>query len=238
MWAIGGALAELAIGAVTPGRAWAALANGADVYAFLVGILVLAELAHSQGVFDWLAGHADEYTGSSRQRLMLLFFGVGTVVTATLSNDTAIIVLVPAALALGQRIGGSPLPYLFACAFVANAASFLLPTGNPANLLIYGKALPSLVSWVGIYGAASVAAILATYLALLWSFRRELGTTVENRLTPPRSTVCGCVSRRPARSEARRARRALEHRTVGRRAAGYCFRSRGSRSRSVCESSA
>jgi arsenical pump membrane protein len=103
-----------------------------------------------------------------------LLYGAGVFVTATLSNDTAIIVLTPAALALGRRIGGSPLPYLFACAFVANAASFLLPTGNPANLLVYGRDLPALLPWLRAYGLAAVATIVLTYAGLVWSFRADL----------------------------------------------------------------
>lgn len=191
VWAVAGALAEVAIGAVSLPDAWAAVAGGADVYAFLIGILVLAEIARSQGVFEWLAGRADEVAGGSRHRLLLLLYGVGVVVTATLSNDTAIIVLTPAALALARRMGGSPLPLLFACAFVANAASFLLPTGNPANLLVYGRALPALLPWVAAYGVAAAAAILLTYGALVWSSRTDLCEPIADRDGRPQSTPAG-----------------------------------------------
>jgi arsenical pump membrane protein len=189
MWALGGAAAEIAVGAVSLSGAWNAVAGGLNVYGFLAGILVLAEVARSQGVFEWLAGYAEAAANRSRAHLLLLLYGVGVAVTATLSNDTAIIVLTPAALALGRRIGGSPLPYLFACAFVANAASFLLPTGNPANLLLYGHDVPALLPWLRTYGMAAVATIVLTYIGLVWSFRADLRpATTEQREARPRST--------------------------------------------------
>jgi len=187
VWAVAGALAEVAAGAVAGPAAWSATLGGADVYAFLVGVLMLAEAARSQGVFAWLAGRAEALAGDSRFRLLALVYGAGVLVTATLSNDTAIIVLTPAALALGRRIG-SPLPYLFSCAFVANAASFLLPSGNPANLLLYARSLPALGPWLAVYGMAGISATLLTFVLLAWSSRGELAAPIGARDERPRSS--------------------------------------------------
>ncbi len=45
-----------------------------------------------------------------------------------------------------------PLPYLFACALVANAASFVLPISNPANLVLFGGHMPPLRQWLALFG--------------------------------------------------------------------------------------
>ena len=37
---------------------------------------------------------------------------------------------------------------LFACAFIANAASFVLPISNPANLVVFHKDMPLLLRWL------------------------------------------------------------------------------------------
>ena len=66
------------------------------------------------------------------------------------------------------------MPYLLICAFVANAASFVLPISNPANLVVYGAALPPLVGWLRQFGPASVVAIVVTFLALWLTQRRAL----------------------------------------------------------------
>ena len=48
-------------------------------------------------------------------------------------------VLTPAGYAATKHARVGPLPYLFSCAFVANAARFVLPISNPANLVVYGQ---------------------------------------------------------------------------------------------------
>ncbi len=189
MWAAGGALAEVAIGASPLWDAWAAIRRGADVYAFLIGILALAAAVRTLGIFEWLAGRAEVLARGSRPRALALCYGVGVLVTATLSNDAAIILLTPAALALGRRLGGSPLPYLYACPFVACAASFLLPTGNPANLLLYDAGLPPLGAWLATYALAALAAIGITYAGLAWISRRELAQACDLPADRPRSTA-------------------------------------------------
>ncbi len=80
--------------------------------------------------------------GGSPQRLFLLIYIVGTLVTVLLSNDATAIVLTPAVYAATRAAGAKPLPYLFVCAFIANAASFVLPISNPANLVVFGDRMP------------------------------------------------------------------------------------------------
>ena len=102
-------------------------------------------------------------------------FWVGTLVTVLLSNDATAVVLTPAVAAVVRAAEAKqPLPYLFACAFIANAASFVLPISNPANLVIYGSHMPPLLHWLPQYAAPSLCAILATYAALRWSQRGAL----------------------------------------------------------------
>jgi len=174
VFAVAGAALLVALQGISVSDAFAALLRGANVYAFLLGIVLLAEIARSERLFDYLAVYALRAARGSRKRLFGLIYGVGIVVTALLSNDTTVVVLTPAVLAVLARTDLDPLPYLFACAFVANAASFVLPISNPANLVIYGHALPALLPWLEGFGLAAVAAIALTYGALHVLFRKPL----------------------------------------------------------------
>jgi arsenical pump membrane protein len=173
-WALGGAGAALLLRVESPAAAWSAIAGGANVYAFLAGIAVLAELARAEGVFAALAERARAASGGSRARLLALVYAAGAAVTALLSNDTTALVLTPAIFAVLDGAGVDPLPYLYACAFVANAASFVLPFSNPANLVTYGSRLPALGAWIGAFGPAALAAVAVTYGMLAWFFRARL----------------------------------------------------------------
>lgn len=173
VWALCGASLLIVFGSVPVNAAASAIGRGFQVYLFLVGLLALAELARLEGVFTWLSGRALWAAGHSKVRLFTLIYGIGVVVTALLSNDATAVVLTPAVFAVLARTDVRPLPYLYGCAFVSNAASFLLPIGNPANLLVFAKTLPPLIDWLGAFLIPSVLAIVATYAVLWLLFRTD-----------------------------------------------------------------
>jgi arsenical pump membrane protein len=152
--------------------------NGLDVYLFLIGMMLLAELARREGLFDWLAAVAVDYARGSPQRLFTLIYIVGVLVTVFLSNDATAVVLTPAVYAAARAAGAEPLPYLFICAFIANAASFVLPISNPANLVVFGTQMPPLASWLGQFALPSILSIGATYVAM----RLCLRSTIDSEL--------------------------------------------------------
>ena len=180
VWAVSGAALLVALQVLAPMDALAGVAKGTDVYLFLIGMMLLAEVARQEGLFDWLAAHATRRANGSGLRLFLLIYGVGTIVTTFLSNDAAAVVLTPAvAAAVKTAKADNPLPYLLICAFIANAASFVLPISNPANLVIYGDHIPPLLQWLPRYALPSAAAIVVTYWALRWTQREALNQTIE-----------------------------------------------------------
>ena len=172
VWALGGAALLVAFNLVSPHAAGGAVARGYDVYLFLLGMLALSELARCQGVFAWLADRALRGARGSRQRLFFLVYGVGVLVTTLLSNDATAVVLTPAVIAVLSRTDADPMPFLYACAFVAGAASFVLPISNPANLVVFGRHLPPLGLWLDIFFLPALAAVLGT-LAMLYALSRR-----------------------------------------------------------------
>jgi len=179
-WAGGGALLLVALRLVPLQLAGRAVAEGTDVYLFLIGMMLLSALAEEHGVFSWLAAAAVRGADGSRARLFTLVYAIGTVVTIFLSNDATAVVLTPAILTAVRRARVGPLPYLFACALIANAASFVLPISNPANLVVFHDGMPPLGRWLMAFGVPSLLSIAATYLILRWLFRRELAGNIEH----------------------------------------------------------
>src|SRR5580658_4113381 len=158
-WAVSGALALVAFSLISPMAALGAVEKGTDVYLFLIGMMILAELARREGLFDWLAAYALVHARGSGNRLFLLIYAVGTLVTIFLSNDATAVVLTPAVYAVARHAKAPPLPYLLICAFIANAASFVLPISNPANLVVFGDQMPPLREWLGEFAAASAVSV-------------------------------------------------------------------------------
>ena len=186
IWAVAGAIAVVAFGLLPWTDAVAGLHKGLDVYLFLAGMMLLAEVARREGLFDWLAALATSHADGSASRLFLLTYIVGAIVTVFLSNDATAVVLTPAvAAAVKAARAEQPVPYLLVCAFIANAASFVLPISNPANLVIYGNHMPPLLQWLPRYLLPSVVSIAATYLALRWTQRRLLTQTLAKDVAVP-----------------------------------------------------
>ena len=186
IWAVAGAVLLVVLGLLPVSEALAGVAKGTDVYLFLAGMMLLAELARQEGLFDWLAAKAAGHAKGSATRLFSLVFAVGTLVTVFLSNDATAVVLTPAVAAVVRAAKAKEaLPYLLICAFIANAASFVLPISNPANLVIYGSHMPPLLRWLPSYALPSVLSILATYLVLRWSQRAHLRQAISSEIDMP-----------------------------------------------------
>jgi arsenical pump membrane protein len=174
VWAVAAATLLVILQLLSWQDALAAAAKGMDVYLFLIGMMLLSEVARREGLFDWLASHAVAYARGSASRLFLIIYIVGTVVTVFLSNDATAVVLTPAVYAAARAAKVEPLPYLFVCAFIANAASFVLPISNPANIVVFGDKLPHLFTWLKLFALPSAVAIATTYLALRFTQRKAL----------------------------------------------------------------
>ena len=174
IWAVTGAVLLVILGLLPLGAAMAAIAKGADVYLFLTGMMLLSEAARAEGLFDWLAATAVNHAKGSPARLFALIYAAGAVVTMFMSNDATAVVLTPAVYAAARASKAEPLPLLFACALVANAASFVLPISNPANLVLYGGHMPGLGAWLGAFALPSLASIGVTFLLLRLVERRRL----------------------------------------------------------------
>ncbi|MGN6468780.1 MAG: arsenic transporter [Rhizobiaceae bacterium] len=195
IWAVAGAVLIVGLGFLPLSGAWRGILAGLDVYLFLIGMMLLSEVARESGLFDWLAALATRLAKGSPTRLFTLVYGVGIVVTVFLSNDAAAVVLTPAvAAAMRAAAVSEPLPYLLICAFIANAASFVLPISNPANLVVYASHMPPLFEWLPLFALPSLASIAATYAMLRWSQRAELRHEMVRQVPMPHLSFGGRVA--------------------------------------------
>jgi arsenical pump membrane protein len=197
IWATLGALALIVLGLMPLSDALRAVARGADVYLFLIGMMLLSEVARREGLFDHVAAVAARHARGSARRLFVLIYAVGTVVTVFLSNDATAVVLTPAVYAAARAAKAEPLPYLLVCAFIANAASFVLPISNPANLVVFASRMPPLLEWLERFALPSVLSIAATFVVLRLTQRAALRQALATDIEAPglsragRLAACG-----------------------------------------------
>ena len=170
---VGGAL-MLGIGVVSPVQAAQKVAGNWNVFLFFLGLFTISAIADLAGVFDWLADRAARLSGGSSRRLLINVFLLGALVSAFLSNDATVLILTPVVLTLITRLGLPARPYVFACAFIANAASFTLPVSNPVNIVVLTAFPVPLPAYLVHLLPAAVASVAINLVVFLLLFRRDL----------------------------------------------------------------
>jgi arsenical pump membrane protein len=133
--ALGAAGVDLAFGAALA----PALAVVVPLTAFLGAALTLATLVERSGIADRVASILAARAGGSALALYALVCATCAVLTAAVSLDGAVVLVVPLLLVLSRRFGAPFAPLFLGALIVANAGSIAVPQGNPTNLVVMGR---------------------------------------------------------------------------------------------------
>ncbi|GII92383.1 SLC13 family permease [Sinosporangium siamense] len=160
------------------------LARVGPLLVFLIGVIVLAELAKEAQVFDAIAERVAIAGRGNYLALFLLCTAFASLVTMFLNLDTTAVLLTPVMLALAARTGIAALPLAMTTVWLANTASLLLPVSNLTNLLAMNRIDLSTRDFAARMWAPQLAAIAVT-MVFLWVFYWRAGARGEQRYTPP-----------------------------------------------------
>ncbi|MFE2189197.1 SLC13 family permease [Streptomyces sp. NPDC059455] len=164
----------VAIGAVSPSRAWAEARELLPVVGFLAAVLLLARMCADEGLFE-AAGQAVARACAGRtDRLLGGVFAVAAAVTAVLSLDATVVLLTPVVFATAARLGARSRPHVYACAHLSNSASLLLPVSNLTNLLALEAGGVSFTRFAVLMGPAWLVTIGIEYLVFRRFFADDL----------------------------------------------------------------
>ncbi len=185
--ALGGTALMLLFGFIGPGEATSVLAGQWNVYGFFLGLMAISALADQAGIFQVMAYQAGRWGRGQSWRLYLATFSVGVLITAFLSNDATALILTPVVYALVTRLRLPVLPFMFACTFIADTASFLLPVSNPINILVleaFGNGLGTFLRFLLL---PALFCILVNVALFMFLFRRDLVLNYDlDALLPPK----------------------------------------------------
>lgn len=174
MWhtMLGGALAVLLTGQISPQAAFAAV--DADVMVFLFGMFIVGEALVMSGYLYSLADRLFSRVNSNDGLLFAVLFGGGAS-AAILMNDTLAIVAAPLMIRLAQAHRMNPKLLLLALAFAITIGSVMSPIGNPQNLLIAtrGNVADPFMTFLYALGVPTLLNLLLAFVALRLFFRHE-----------------------------------------------------------------
>jgi len=173
------AVVELGLGAAGSG----AITVVGPVTAFLAAAMTLAQVASRSGLGDRAALALARAARGHALALYALACALCAVLTAVVSLDGAVVLMVPVVLALHRRHGAPLAPLLLGVVGVANVASIAVPQGNPTNLVVIGRLHMSLLGFTGQMLVPGIAATLICAIAIALLEHRRLRV----RYQPPRS---------------------------------------------------
>ena len=91
-----------------------------------------------------------------------------------LSNDATALILTPIVYVLVTKLRLPVLPYMFACTFIADTASFLLPVSNPINIIITSRFPLDLLTFLRLLFLPSLVVIGINIGVFFLLYRKQL----------------------------------------------------------------
>jgi len=186
--AAAGAILMVVGGFIRPDEVLNVLAHEWNTFGFFLGLMVISAFAEEAGIFEALANAAARWGKGNAVRLYLAVFAVGATISIFLTNDATALILTPVVYALVTRLRLPVLPFMFACTFIADTASFVLPVSNPINIIIQNAFGSSLGTFLRFLLLPSLVAIGLNAALFLWLFRRSLSQKYELQQPAQRKT--------------------------------------------------
>jgi arsenical pump membrane protein len=172
--AMAGAGLLLGLGLIGPVDALSTLLRDWNTFLFFLGMMGLSALAEAAGLFDWLAVQAARFARENAGLLFLNVFLLGSLISMILSNDATALILTPVVYVLVTKLRLPVLPFLFACTFIADTASFLLPVSNPINIILLSHFPLDLFSFLRLLFLPSLVVISINIGVFFLLYRRQL----------------------------------------------------------------
>jgi arsenical pump membrane protein len=162
------------VGAIGVGQAGDALSALAPTVGFLAALLLIAEGARREGLFDALGAVMARGSRANPRRLLAFVVAIAAAVTALLSLDATIVLLTPIVFATAIRMRVRPRPQVYACAHLANSASLLLPISNLTNLLAFHATRLSFARFAALMALPTLGVVLVEWIVLRRFFAEDL----------------------------------------------------------------
>jgi arsenical pump membrane protein len=153
--ALSGAGLLLVLGLLSPAIALTTLLRDWNTFFFFLGMMSISILAEAAGLLDWLAIQAARLSGNSSRRLFLNTFLLGSLISI-----------------------------LFACTFIADTASFLLPVSNPINILVISQFPLPLLTFLRLLFLPSLIVIAINAGVFYFLYRRQLQGSFDIKRLP------------------------------------------------------
>jgi di/tricarboxylate transporter len=122
-------------GCLKPGEVYGSIRW--DIIFLLAGLIPLGTAMDNSGTTKWLASNLVAAGGHlSGFWILVFFYLITSVLTEILSNNAAVVLMIPVAVEVAKTLGLNPLAFMYAVTFAASN-SYLTPIGYQTNTMVY-----------------------------------------------------------------------------------------------------
>jgi di/tricarboxylate transporter len=167
--ALAGVVLMVLTGCLKPGEIYGAIRW--DVIFLLAGLFPLGDAMEKSGTTKWLADSLVSVGSHLSGYLLLTFFYLITsVLTEILSNNAAVILMIPIAANVATTLSYNPLAFIVAVTFAASN-SYLTPIGYQTNTMVYGPGGYKFLDFTRVGAPLNLILTILTPLLIMWLYQ-------------------------------------------------------------------
>jgi di/tricarboxylate transporter len=163
-----GVVLMIITGCLKPGEIYGAVRW--DIIFLLAGLIPLGTAMDKSGATEWLANWLIGIGGQLSGFWILVFFYLATsFLTAILSNNATVILMIPIAVEVAKQIGLNPFAFMFAVTFAASN-SYLTPIGYQTNTMVYSPGGYKFLDFTRVGLPLNIILSIVTPLLIVWIY--------------------------------------------------------------------
>jgi len=143
-----------------------------NTISLLTGMMMIVAVIRTTGVFEFIAIWSAKKVKADPRGILIVLSIVTAVFSAFLDNLTTVLLVVPIALLLAEKLEVSPYPYLFSQVLASNIGGLSTLIGGPPNIMI-GSATGLTFNQFLFHMGPVVLVILAVVLAVFYFLWRN-----------------------------------------------------------------
>lgn len=172
-----GATAVIALGLITQEEAISAI--DFNTIGLLVGMMIIVGITRRSGVFEYLAIQSAKLAGGRPLVILTALAVITAVLSAFLDNVTTVLLIVPVTYTITDRLGISPIPFLFTEILSSNIGGTATLIGDPPNIMIGSATGLGFMDFLINLSLPVLLILSITVAVLLLFYRKNLQTSNE-----------------------------------------------------------
>lgn len=140
----------------------------------IIGMMMIVQIAHEAGSFQFIAGKLIKLSGGKPVRLMIIFCSVTVFISAILNNILTVIIIIPLTITVSRILNINPTPYILTQAVLVNIGGTIFSISSIPNILITTFAGIEFLEFFINLGLISFIVYIFTLLLFILIYKKDL----------------------------------------------------------------